>query len=171
MVSVLSATPMRRSSPTLASVRVSSVVSGLMSLTERTIVVFPVPNPPAIITFTERVPPPAENPGRSKPLESTEYLLKEREVGPATGAVRRDGVAGFDAVCLQQVRQQHRENVEGQSEVGTEFGHRQRPAAAPEDLLVLVLHARDGRGAGDDEGRHVKARRRAARSAASPVRT
>lgn len=28
-----------------------------MSLTERTIVVFPVPNPSAIITFTERVTP------------------------------------------------------------------------------------------------------------------
>ncbi|GHA53991.1 hypothetical protein GCM10010372_62650 [Streptomyces tauricus] len=52
-------------------------------------VVFPVPNPPAIITFTERAPaaPSAgSRSGWSKPLKSTEYLLKEREVGPATGA-------------------------------------------------------------------------------------
>jgi hypothetical protein len=113
-----------------------------MSLTDRTMVVFPVPNPPAIITFTERVPPAARPPGWSKPFKSTEYLLKEREVGPAAGVVCRDGITGFDATCVQQVRQQHRENVEGQSEVGAEFGDRQRIAAAPEDLLVLVLHAR-----------------------------
>src|SRR2546430_1443765 len=139
-----------------------------MSLTERTRVVFPVPKPPAIITFTGRGPDPPGRPGWSKPFKSTEYLLKEREVGPATGVVRRDGVTGFDAACLEQIRQQHRENVEGQSEVGAEFGHRQRIAAAPEDVLVLVLHARYGGGQGDDKGRHVEARRRTARSAASP---
>src|SRR3954467_13373643 len=108
VVSVLSATPIRRSSPALASVRVSSVVNGLMSLTERTMVVFPVPKPPAIITFTERVPPAAGRPGWSKPFKSTEYLLKEREVGPATGVVCRYGITGFDAACLEQIRQQHR---------------------------------------------------------------
>src|SRR5690349_9535036 len=97
-----------------------------MSLTERTRVVFPVPNPPAIITLTERVPPAAGRPGRSKPFKSTEYLLKEREVGPASGVMRRNGITGFNTACLQQIRQQHRENVEGQSEVGAELGHRQR---------------------------------------------
>ena len=56
VVSCLSATPIRLSTSALAWVSVSSVVSGLMSLTERTMVVFPVPNPPAIITFTERAP-------------------------------------------------------------------------------------------------------------------
>jgi hypothetical protein len=112
-----------------------------MSLTDRTMVVFPVPNPPAIITFTERVSP-AEPPGWSKPFKSTEYLLKEREVGPAAGFVGRDGVTGFDATCVQQVGQQHRENVEGEPEVSAEFGDRQRVAAAAEYLLVLVLHAR-----------------------------
>jgi hypothetical protein len=107
-------------------------------------VVFPVPKPPAIITFTERVSPSpgVGDPGRSKPFKSTEYLLKEREVGPAAGVVRRDGITGFDAARLEQVGQQHRENVERQVEVGAELGHRQRFAAAPEYLLVLVLHAR-----------------------------
>ena len=69
MVSVLSATPMRWSTSALAWVSVSSVVSGLMSLTERTMVVFPVPKPPAIITFTERVPPAPRPAGMVKAFE------------------------------------------------------------------------------------------------------
>jgi hypothetical protein len=48
----LSPTPATSSTPTLATVRYSSVRSGSTSLTEATKVVLPTPKPPAIRSFT-----------------------------------------------------------------------------------------------------------------------
>src|SRR5438067_13878162 len=48
VVVALLSTPVRLSVPTLAAVRVSSVVNGSISLTARTNVVLPAPNPPAM---------------------------------------------------------------------------------------------------------------------------
>src|SRR3954454_18583338 len=50
----LFSTPARSSTPTLALVSASSVVSGGISLTEPTMVVLPVPKPPAITILTDR---------------------------------------------------------------------------------------------------------------------
>ncbi|BFO20078.1 hypothetical protein SHKM778_64660 [Streptomyces sp. KM77-8] len=52
VVAVLEAEPKLSSTPTPAWVMVSSVVSGLISLTEPTMVVLPTPNPPTITIFT-----------------------------------------------------------------------------------------------------------------------
>jgi hypothetical protein len=74
-------------------------------------------------------------------LKSIEYLLEEREVGPESGGVRRDGVTGLHASCLEQIGQEHRDDVERQPQMGAELRHRQRFAAAAEDFLVLVLQS------------------------------
>ncbi len=53
VVVLLDATPSRLSMPTLASVMISSVVSGSISLTAPTKVVLPTPKPPATRSLTE----------------------------------------------------------------------------------------------------------------------
>src|SRR5690606_41888517 len=121
----LASTPDRSSTPTPASVRYSSVLSGSISLTAPTSVVLPTPNPPAMTIFTDGWPARSE---RAEAIQQRlEGLVAERDVGRLRG---RD----CDQVQLQQVPQDHPHHAERQVDAGGEFGHRDRPQAHPHDL-------------------------------------
>ncbi len=105
------------SMPRPASVIVSSVLSGLISLTARTSVVLPTPKPPTITIFTPSAAvlrsgarPAAGVAGLeatgSEITESNEHLLQERGVGQLVDRTGRGGMPGLHLARVQQIRQQ-----------------------------------------------------------------
>src|SRR5690606_12172946 len=102
VVVVLFSTPDRSSTPRLASVITSSVLSGVISLIEPTIVVFPAPNPPAMRTLSaagSSVGP------RSESLDAIEYRLKD--VPADHRVLDRVRGAGQHVAARDQVSHQH----------------------------------------------------------------
>src|SRR3954447_24273009 len=102
VVVVLRSTPAVSSTPCPACVITSSVLSGRISLTERTRVVLPTPKPPTTTIFR---PLSAEAPNgvrASEIAESNEHLLQE--VGFGYGCRAR--VAGADAARREEVGEQ-----------------------------------------------------------------
>src|ERR1700760_3869118 len=79
VVWVLPSTPVTSSTPTLASVRISSVVSGGISLTAPTSVVLPVPKPPATTILTD-VRSIVLSPPLSEPLEAGQNRVQQAKV-------------------------------------------------------------------------------------------
>src|SRR5436305_12844346 len=71
----------RSSTPLLASVITASVVSGTISETDPTNVVFPTPNPPATTILTEVVAVLGPAGSCPEPTESTQHPLHQRKVG------------------------------------------------------------------------------------------
>src|SRR5689334_1190788 len=113
VVVVLVSTPRRSSMPTPASVRVSSVRSGRISLTAPTIVVLPTPKPPAIRILMVA--------GMSERLESIDHRLEE--------VVGRFGVVRVHQRALEQVAQEDPDGAQRQVQRGGQLRHRDRPPA------------------------------------------
>src|ERR1700744_5903386 len=110
--------------PALASVMISSVVSGSISLTAPMKVVLPTPNPPATRNLT------AAGSGWSETsLQAIEQALQEDPVS-GIGSRRRRGGPGRAAV--DEVGHQDLGDRRGQAEPGGDLGHRGRPQAQPE---------------------------------------
>jgi hypothetical protein len=83
VVVVLSGVAERSSTPVLADVITASVVSGMISETEPTKVVFPTPKPPPTMIFTEVMPGEAA-PGLEL-AKSNENPFQQLEVGLSLG--------------------------------------------------------------------------------------
>src|SRR4051812_16184815 len=132
VVVVLRSTPETSSTPTLRSVRCSSVRSGRISLTAPTMLVLPTPNPPATRIFTAS--------GMAAPrlgserLESIQHFLQKPFIGKT---IVRLGPSDGDQPVLEQVTEQHPDNAEGKLHFGRNLGHRERPDAHFEDREVL----------------------------------
>src|SRR6266700_4023341 len=169
VVAFFCSTPRTSSTPTLTSVIVSSVVSGLISLTEPTRVVLPTPNPPTTTILTavaaeagsasSRAGPTAN----SEPLESIHHRLEQFGIGDSGGAHRG---AHLDRGILEQVGDQDGDHAERQLEVRRDLRHGQGVVAHAQDRRVLRLHLRTGRGPRHHEGDQVEVAA-AARGAAS----
>src|SRR5689334_16222835 len=120
--------PARSSTCTPASVSSSSVRSGSISDTDATMVVLPVPNPPAmtILTAVGTVS------WSSDPTNTIQYGLQEIPVGDLGGGVLHEHVTAFD-----QVRQQDLHDDERHVEVGGDLGDRERACAQGHDLAMF----------------------------------
>src|SRR5690242_9388963 len=77
VVVVLPGTCRLSSTPTPAEVMIASVVSGVISETDPTSVVFPTPNPPAMTIFADVTRPPAGRRDMSEPAKSTQHPLQQ----------------------------------------------------------------------------------------------
>lgn len=80
VVDVFECTPSRWSTASPARVMVSSVFSGRISLTERTMVVLPTPKPPTTTIFSP-LSAVARRAARSEVAESNEHLFQDVGVG------------------------------------------------------------------------------------------
>src|SRR5579883_2831655 len=108
VVVVLSGTFDRSSMPSLAAVMTASVVSGLISETAPTNVVFPTPKPPATTILTEVVGP-AVRSGGLEVAKSNEHPFQKREVRLALGRVR---LVDRDEAGLSHVADHHAGHAE-----------------------------------------------------------
>src|SRR5919201_5980885 len=117
-------------------VMVSSVVSGLISLTEPTMVVLPTPKPPTITILTAACVvcgrwSSVRGPGTvSELLKSMHHRFEEGTVGGH--GLPDDRGACLDQFGRQQVGDQHGDHAERQTEVGRDLGHGQGGLAQPE---------------------------------------
>src|SRR5262245_22417044 len=110
VVAFFSSMPARSSTPTPASVSRSSVRSGVISLTEPTIVVLPTPKPPAIRIFTVSG---AAGATVSEPAKAVPHFLQQVQVRIAGDGMRR---AGGDTARLQQVAEHDHDHAHRQVE-------------------------------------------------------
>src|SRR5215469_15907187 len=151
VVVVLSSTPSSSSTSTLGSLRISSVRSGLISLTEETSVVLPAPNPPATRILIDTGPATAGSASESS--KSISDILEHLRVGQPAPSRRTD----CDQPVLAHVGEQDPDDAEREVEVGSQVGHRFRRPALTYDRHVLRLeHELVDRGIGRaDEREHV----------------
>src|SRR3954470_3991074 len=77
VVVVLPGTCRLSSTPTPAEVMMASVVSGVISETDPTSVVFPTPNPPAITIFADVTRPAVGRRAMSEPAKSTQHPFQQ----------------------------------------------------------------------------------------------
>src|ERR1044072_6555368 len=132
VVVVFASTPATLSASTLAVVNAASVVSGSISLTEPTKVVFPTPKPPATRILIWR------GNSESEVSETNKQCLQDlRVVG--VGVVR--GRLGDHRARVDQVGQQHLRHVRGLLQVCGHLVDRDRRMAQAKSLRVLVAEA------------------------------
>src|SRR3569833_2543745 len=77
VVVILPGTCRLSSTPTPAEVMIASVVSGVISETDPTSVVFPTPNPPAMTIFADVTRPSAGRSDMSEPAKSTQHSFQQ----------------------------------------------------------------------------------------------
>src|SRR5690348_17714120 len=77
VVVILPGTCRLSSTPSPAEVMMASVVSGVISETEPTSVVFPTPNPPAMTIFADVTRPAIGRGAMSEPAKSTQHPLQQ----------------------------------------------------------------------------------------------
>src|SRR5690606_17692526 len=145
----------RLSTPAPAWVIVSSVLSGRISLTARTRVVLPTPNPPTTTIFN----PCAAVAGStvdSEVVECNENLLQHGRGNGDCRGTRSNGVAGCDVPCVEQVGQQDAHHGDRQFEPGGDLHNRHRTSAHLQDASVFRLHSGRRVGLGDDERHRVE---------------
>src|SRR5690606_1945627 len=136
VVVCLSGVLARSSTPTLALVMTASVVSGTISETDPTNVVFPTPKPPATTIFTDVIAF-ATAPPSSAGLElakSTEYPFKQVDVGPAVGVQRRPDL---HKTLFCHVRHQDPRDTERYPAQGGDLRHGPPLLAEVADRLAL----------------------------------
>src|SRR5215472_4178628 len=126
-------TPSSASNWTLGSLRVSSVRSGLISLTELTRVVLPAPKPPAMRILIDTGL--SVSTSRSEPAESISNILEQLGVGDPSP--RR--LTNCDQSVLAHVRYEYSNDAEREVEVRGEVSNRLGPTAMPHHGLVLGL--------------------------------
>src|SRR5690242_9151886 len=137
VVVVLSGVCVRSSTPAATSVIGASVVSGRISEIAPTAVVFPTPKPPAMTSLTgsggcsTAVAECALSVG-----DGTETIDDPSQYGDVLGC---PGVRDVDGqvVGRAQILGQHADDVEVQLQPGGEFGHRLRPSAGGDDVVVF----------------------------------
>src|SRR5262245_20976592 len=151
VVVALVSTPSMSSTPTLSSVRYSSVSSGWISLTAPTSVVLPTPKPPAmrILSATGMSSSSGAPVAPSKGAKAIEDRL-ENTLGGLV--VRRHGRSGPDVAPVEEIAEQDPHRPHREVEVRRQFGDRHRILTEPHDAGVLGLEP-DLRPAGQT-GRH-----------------
>src|SRR3954471_14767543 len=144
VVVVLVSTPPASSIPTPAWVMISSVLSGRISLTARTRVVFPTPNPPTTTIFKALLAVLRRGARTiwSELFESNEHLLQDGRIGQPGRGGGRGRVARGDAAGVEEVTKKDLDDTDGKPEFGGDLHDGGGPAGHPEDLHVLGLHAR-----------------------------
>src|SRR5690606_7370493 len=127
--------PLRSSTPSLATVISSSLVSGGISLTAPTKVVFPTPKPPATTSFTGIGAalsfPGARVPGWLESAKPTVYLLQDVSADFST---RR---AHEDRAMFEQVAAKHPDHTRGLGHHRGELRDGHRPVARVQYALVF----------------------------------
>src|SRR5215468_7550539 len=150
VVVVFCGKPARSSTWEPAEVMTASVVSGTISDTEPTNVVFPAPKPPAITILTE-VSLAAPGAPRSEVAESTEHLLKEGEVG---AAVRSTRLVDHHQALVGKIADEHPGDTERNGQQCRDLRNRTELAAHGEDLPAFrgsqKLQLLTGGGGGDE---------------------
>src|ERR1700754_4977294 len=126
VVFVLPSTPVTSSTPTLACVSTSSVVSCGISLTETTSVVLPVPNPPATTILTD-LRSTYLSPPRSQSLETGQHHLQQ----PAIADLLLRGGADAQVSLVQEHVHHHLRDGEWEVQVGADLGDGD-PVGAPD---------------------------------------
>src|SRR5690606_11461803 len=151
----LDARPARLSTSALASVRYSSVLSGVISLTAPTAVVLPAPKPPAITIFSTVGAPACEcgetvdgSSGlgigdgiRPLPLQAGGNRCQQldRRTGPCAGIGIGLGQGDDEGAGVQEVGDEHFDGGHGPAEATRQLDH--RPPALPaqgENLPALL---------------------------------
>src|SRR5262245_62014852 len=89
VVVVLPGTCRVSSTPSPAEVMIASVVSGVISETEPTSVVFPTPKPPAITIFADVTRPGVGRCATSEPAKSTQHPLQQFRTNRVVAFERR----------------------------------------------------------------------------------
>src|ERR1700733_12220932 len=117
VVVVFCSTPSRASTRMLGSLSISSVRSGLISLTALTSVVFPAPKPPAMRILIDTGP--SVSTSWSEPAESISNILEQLRIGEPGPRWLTD----HDQAVLAHVRQQYPDHAERQVEVRGKIGH------------------------------------------------
>src|SRR5215469_7676774 len=126
-------TPSSASTRTLGSLSVSSVRSGLISLTEVTSVVLPAPKPPAIRILIDTGI--SASTSWSEPAESISNILEELGVGDPRSSRLTNG----DQSVLAHVRQEYPDYAQRQVKIGGKVSNRLGLTAMPDHSLVLGL--------------------------------
>src|SRR5262245_26021636 len=165
VVVCLDSTPSVSSTPTLSSVRYSSVSSGCISLTAPTRVVLPTPKPPAIRIFRA-----TGSASASTPVSEGPKAIEDRlEYALVRDLRRRHGGACPDVAPVEQVAQQDPDGARGQVQDCGDLRNRDGVLAESDDPSVLGLQSGVGSQAApgrDDQGDQVElsaGRARAAR--------
>src|SRR5215469_9335328 len=135
VVVVLSGTCDRSSTPALAAVITASVVSGVISETDPTKVVFPTPKPPATTILTDVI---AASPGllrRGLELtKSTEHPFEQVQVRASLRVIK---LMNPDQSLHRHVGDEDPGHAQGHSEHGGYLGHRAPVPAEAQDGLAL----------------------------------
>src|SRR3569833_221578 len=156
VVVVLASTPSAASMPTPAVVMTSSVLSGRISLTARTMVVFPTPNPPTITIFRAFFAVLRTGTIWSEIFESNEHLLQGGRIGQLGRGGGRRRVARGDAAGVEEVAQEDLDDTDGKPKCGGDLHDGGGTAAHLQDLRVLGLHARRRITLADDQRDQVE---------------
>src|SRR5512135_727753 len=151
VVVVLAATWVTSSTVLAATVIAASVVSGMISDTAPTNVVFPTPKPPATMIFADWGGRRA-GPGPVYGSESA-YAI-DQPLGQGDFGVHAGALGDVEQTLLHEVADEDPDHPERQPELGGDLGERVRHQAEGEDLLVLgaardALAARAGGAHGD----------------------
>src|SRR5215467_8706427 len=129
----LPSTPSSASTSMLGSLSISSVRSGLISLTEETSVVLPAPKPPAMRILIDTGPATAASSSESS--KGISDILEHLRVGQPVANRRTDG----DQPVFAHVGEQDPDDAEREVEVGSQVRDRLRRLAVTYDGQVLGL--------------------------------
>src|SRR3569833_1777195 len=141
VVVVLAGVEDRSSTSVLAWVITASGVSGMISETDPTNVVFPTPKPPPTMILTEVMPAVLEVAGPGLELaKSTENPFQQLEVRLPLSEGR---LMQAQQALVCHVRDEHTGYAERQSEQGRHFRHRAPVTAQIDNGLVLGGEGRD----------------------------
>src|SRR5215469_4653322 len=129
----LFSTPSSASTSTPGSLSISSVRSGLISLTEETSVVLPAPNPPAMRILIDTGPATAGSPSESS--KGISDILEHLRVGQPVPSRRTD----CDQPVFAHVGEQDPDDAKREVEVGRQVRDRPRRPADSHNGQVLGL--------------------------------
>src|SRR3569833_1614312 len=155
-VVVLASTPSASSMPTPAFIITSTVLSGRISLTARTMVIFPTPIPPTITIFRAFFAVLRKGTIWSEIFESNEHLLQGGRIGQLGRGGGRRRVARGDAAGVEEVAQEDLDDTDGKPKCGGDLHDGGGTAAHLQDLRVLGLHARRRSALADDQRDQVE---------------
>src|SRR4051794_16811127 len=139
VVVVLPGTCRLSSTPTPAEVMIASVVSGGISETDPTSVVFPTPNPPAMTIFADVTRPPVGRRDMSEPAKSTQHPLQQFRAHRIGFVFQRCRLVDGHQAVRRHVGDDDPSHAERQLHACGDLGQRLNPAAVTHRRYVLML--------------------------------
>src|SRR3954470_21069689 len=139
VVVVLPGTCRLSSTPTPAEVMIASVVSGVISETDPTSVVFPTPNPPAMTIFADVTRPPVGRRDMSEPAKSTQHPLQQFRAHRIGFVFQRCRLLDGHQALAPLVGDDDPSHAERQLHAFGDLGQRLNPAAVTHRRYVLML--------------------------------